>query len=516
MTRTQPVETTMSETRFNDEAFWGEPENSCITTTNTTKTPPRGCKNLLPKDSSHLERLTKDPLRMSPPQNSPASPSVTSSQGLADGVKLSSLPASNPPDDCGPGLVLANLSPRQAKERGLLTSATFGLPSSGSSNSADLQQCLASRLRQRLDVNGSPEYALTWKDWPMKWGPPICALRASAHRTSGNGCSGWPTTKANEKAQSPEAHAKGFSSLQDTAQMAGWCSPTCQDGSRGGLPPRPQDTGVPLSQQAALAGWATPDANAMNLGEGLETWDARQIKNKAKHGNGNGAGMPIAVQALTTLPSGAMAGHPTPAASDGNGGKGPRKGVSPTGRMPDGSKVTMGLSASTILIFGGWGTPRVGNNGGHGNPERSADGMSRIEDQVHGAISRSSPAATAKRGALNPALSRWLMGYPVEWCQSALQAFRKLKQQAKRGSPVSRGTATPSSRRSRRSSSSPPKQLGTTALDDFWGETTAPPCPAKAGTWQVLRARGSGSQQVRAAAGLEQPCEPTIGGAAVS
>jgi hypothetical protein len=51
-----------------------------------------------------------------------------------------------------------------------------------------------------------------------------------------------------------------------------------------------------------MAGWATPDANAMNDGEKLETWDARQTKNKAKHGNGNGAGMPIAVQVLTIGP----------------------------------------------------------------------------------------------------------------------------------------------------------------------------------------------------------------------
>ncbi len=52
-------------------------------------------------------------------------------------------------------------------------------------------------------------------------------------------------------------------------------------------------------QVVGLAGWATPDASAMNDGERLETWDARQARNKAKHGNGNGAGMPIAVQVLT-------------------------------------------------------------------------------------------------------------------------------------------------------------------------------------------------------------------------
>lgn len=47
-----------------------------------------------------------------------------------------------------------------------------------------------------------------------------------------------------------------------------------------------------------------------------------------------------------------------PAASDGNGGKGPRIGVSTTGMMPDGSKVTMGLPALAKLACG-WPTPNA-------------------------------------------------------------------------------------------------------------------------------------------------------------
>lgn len=88
--------------------------------------------------------------------------------------------------------------------------------------------------------------------------------------------------------------------LAKDANIAGWVSPTATDGQRGTNPPRPHDTGTPLSQQVAgIAGWATPDAAAMNDGERLETWDARQLCNKAKHKNGNGAGMPLAIQSLT-------------------------------------------------------------------------------------------------------------------------------------------------------------------------------------------------------------------------
>ena len=50
---------------------------------------------------------------------------------------------------------------------------------------------------------------------------------------------------------------------------------------------------------------------------------------------------------------------------------------------------------------------------------------------LHGPIAPGSPAGTERRGQLNPALPRWLMGFPPEWDDCAV-------------------TATPSSRKSRR------------------------------------------------------------------
>ena len=83
---------------------------------------------------------------------------------------------------------------------------------------------------------------------------------------------------------------------RDGFNLAAWPTPNSMTGgqtSRGG-----DRINEPLMAGIAqLASWTTPDAQAMNLGEGLETWDARQIINKAKHHNGNGAGMPIAIQA---------------------------------------------------------------------------------------------------------------------------------------------------------------------------------------------------------------------------
>lgn len=58
--------------------------------------------------------------------------------------------------------------------------------------------------------------------------------------------------------------------LPADAALTGWSSPTAQDYSRGGLPPRPHDTGVPLSQMAALTpGPTSPSSTASTASRGV-------------------------------------------------------------------------------------------------------------------------------------------------------------------------------------------------------------------------------------------------------
>ena len=236
----------------------------------------------------------------------------TSSPGSEAGPLPSSSPSGQMTAPPGPAPVPANPSASRAKLEAWATSGTYGPLFIGSSPSAVLQSSLENKLRARMDVNGSLEYVLTWKSWDMPSGPPTCALRASQRRTKDKGSTGWPTPRATDGSnggpnqaggalshdaalsgwQTPKTptgggqaerttRGGGLRKLEDqivglagwptpmawtpateeyneagntdssrkTVELVGWVSPTAQDGSRGGLPPRAQDTGVPLTQQ---------------------------------------------------------------------------------------------------------------------------------------------------------------------------------------------------------------------------------------------------------------------------
>lgn len=157
-----------------------------------------GSENSFGRGTLPMETLTSDPSAMCSPPTLTGTPSATSSQASEAGVTPSVSPDGRMMSLSGQVPARVNLSARQAKAQGLLTSATYGLTSIGLSSSADLQQSLENRLRQKMGASGSPEYVLTWKQWPMMSGVPICALRGSALVISGHGYGGLPTPNASD------------------------------------------------------------------------------------------------------------------------------------------------------------------------------------------------------------------------------------------------------------------------------------------------------------------------------
>ena len=163
--------------------------------------------------------------------------------------------------------VPASLSARQAKALGLLTSGTYGPPSTTSSASAALTSCLVSRLQAKTALVGSTLYALTWKQRVTPQHRSISALRASARRTSdsasGGSEAGWGTPRVGGNGQASQimdeaGETKGR--IEQQALLAGWPTPTVTDAARGNGTIRPHDTGIPLPQRATMAGWPTPVA----------------------------------------------------------------------------------------------------------------------------------------------------------------------------------------------------------------------------------------------------------------
>lgn len=267
----------------------------------------------------------------------PTSDAATSSPESVVGPLLYVSPDGLSLFPCGLEVAPVSRSRRQENDKAKATSGTSGPRCSGSSGSAVLQRSLESRLRLALDGNGSPEYAMTWKHWAMPSGPPICALRASARRTSASASSGWPT----------------------------------------------------------------PDAQAMNCGCDPEKHLARLERLKAKHNNGNGAGLTLGAAA-------SLAGWPTPQASDH---------VEGARTAPDSNQSCLGRTLH------GWASPSSRDHKDSPNMATTGtnpDGTERsrldqLPRQAHGATTNSSTAGTGSRGVLAPEFPRWLMGYPAIW-----------------------------------------------------------------------------------------------------
>lgn len=324
------------------------------------------------------------------------------SQDLEDGLLPLDLPDGPKIDRATRLRFLANRGPRRASKKGKKTSAIFGQPISGSSKSADLALSLGSKCRRLLGSDGSMEYSLKWKKKITPAGRSYFQLVASAHRTSGKGFGGWPTPQHRGKGggeySDPEKALKRKDSghqinLSEVAQMAGWRSPSSSDGEGGVMEIRPGCSGrYKLRDEAHLAGWTTSQAHDTHL------------RGAGNRENPKGGGACLGWDAK-------LAGWASPAATSWGGSaeahlERKRKAIAKGAKM--------GLVVSCLdqqAELAGWATPNAVDSTGRKYQKSGG----KVYLNIPGQIPNPSSAPTAKHGALNPALPRWLMGYPSVW-----------------------------------------------------------------------------------------------------
>jgi hypothetical protein len=265
--------------------------------------------------------------------------------------------------ESGPGVVHANHSRRQGSRKARPTNATSGPSFDASSPSAVLQSCLSSRLRQKLAVPGSPEYVLTLKEWPMPSGPPIFAARASARRTSGSACGGWPTPMSGNPGTETYNPAGNTDYSRKVEEVAGWQTARKTDGEKGIRSSEGaraeferKGTGADLPTVGATAGWASPASRDYRY-PNTESYQDRSDSKKGEQLNNQ------------VVHQGSTEGWPTPNAMAG------------------------------------------------GSTSRSRDRKDEL--LISGLIQPLGPAPTASRGVLAPEFSRWLMGYRALWDEAA-------------------------------------------------------------------------------------------------
>ena len=331
-----------------------------------------------------------DQLLMFDPETLPVTPNAISSLESEPGATLSASPNGQMIGPSGPPPVRANRSRRQASAKARQTSGTFGPNCFDSCESAALSLRLANRLRAATASLGSTLFELTWKNAYTPAGAWCPRLAATARPIAVSDFIGAPWHSPRATDGSNGGPNQGNGALPPDAALCGWPTAAARDWKSGQASEETLEHNArPLSEIAVLAGWPTAQARDWKGAQG------RAYKGEA-----------VDMSAVAHL-----AAWSTATVNDSRAGCNATANRSPEAKPAESGWTLVDLARLTCFpgLFAAHGPERIG----------FCVGPSGWEIR---------PAS----GQLNPGLSRWLMGLPPEFCDSAVTAMQSLPRRPRR------------------------------------------------------------------------------------